>query len=598
MTATAEPVEVRSLTSELAEDLAWLEQHCRQQTEPSNRMGQLRLAGAIVRNIISPFLGDQPAEPLHLAVVGGAGAGKSTISNMLSGTMVAEANPQAGFTRHPVAYLNSTGQITWSSHVGFLSPLQRLMEPSGSDLDADVYQVRRVSSPPEVFSLLDRFVIWDCPDMTTWAATNYVSRLLEICGLADVIVYVASDERYNDQVPTEYLRLLLKAGKTVVVVLVKMKPENAQGFVQHFQQEVMSGMPAPAVACLTVPQLSPEQLADPISKAASYRIPIVNQVSALASSPAQARKRTVQAAINYLVASEEELLSVAKSDLAALQAWRAIVSSGQVEFDNRYRREFLTSDRMHRFDEALVRLLELLELPGVGKAVSGALWVVRTPYRLLKGLFNKAMQRPESVPMPERPVLEGSFTAWLDMLRKEAARRAEAHPLWAHINRGFNSGLTELAHERFEQGFRSFQASLADEIDRTARAIYEELEKNPVALNTLRGTKFALDVGSMAGALALGGIGLHDLVLVPLAASVSQQLIELLGKQYVDNQREQARTRQQALVAQYLSRPLADYLIQWPSTGGSTYERLHMALRRVPNSIRQLHTEVSAKLQN
>jgi hypothetical protein len=81
--------------------------------------------------------------------------------------------------------------------------------------------------------------------------------------------------------------------------------------------------------------------------------------------------------MQYLLANQEQLLSVARNDLAALQTWRTLVHEGQVEFDNRYRREYLTTERFHRFDEALVRLLELLELPGIGKALSTALYVVR-----------------------------------------------------------------------------------------------------------------------------------------------------------------------------------------------------------------------------
>ena len=32
------------------------------------------------------------------------------------------------------------------------------------------------------FELVKDFIVWDCPDMTTWAASGYVPRLLEICG--------------------------------------------------------------------------------------------------------------------------------------------------------------------------------------------------------------------------------------------------------------------------------------------------------------------------------------------------------------------------------------------------------------------------------
>ena len=42
--------------------------------------------------------------------------------------------------------------------------------------------------------------------------------------------------------------------------------------------------------------------------------------------------------------------------------------------------------------------------------------------------------------MPELPVLEAALASWIDMLRKESAQRASSHPLWAHIEKGFESG--------------------------------------------------------------------------------------------------------------------------------------------------------------
>ncbi len=587
---------IRALTSQLADDLAWLEGHSRRQPDQNRQAGRLRLAGAQVRNILGPYLEDQPARPLHLAVVGGAGAGKSTVANMLSGAVVAEANPQAGFTRHPVAYVHTNGQATWPAHLGFLGSLERLTRPSPANLDADVYQLRRVTPAPDAASLLDNFVIWDCPDMTTWAASGYVSRLMEVAALADVIVYVASDERYNDEVPTQFLRLLLEAGKAVIVCLVKMREADAPKFVTHFQKEVLGQLQGHVVGVLTIPQLTPAQLADPVNQAVKFRIPLLNQVNVLGQPP-EARKRSVQRAMDFLRASQEQLLGVARNDLAALDAWRRLVHDGMVEFDTRYRREFLSGEGFHRFDEALVRLLDLLELPGLGKVLSGALWVVRTPYRLLKGLFSKALRRPEGGHLPERPVFEGALTGWLDLLRKESARRSNSHPLWTHINKGFGTDLGDRARERFEQGFRSFQLSVAGEVDKTARGIYQDLEKHPVALNTLRGTKFALEIAAIVGTVAsLGILSPLNIVLVPLAASITHQLVELFGKAYVDARREEARSRQMNLVTQYVSGPLAEWLTQWPSTGGSAYERLQLVLRRLPPAVEQLHSEVAAKL--
>ncbi len=590
-----EPLSARALTGQLADDLGWLEEHCRRQSDQATAAVRLRLAAALVRNCIGPALDDQPATPLHVAVLGGAGAGKSTVANMLSGALAAEANPQAGFTRHPIAYASVNGALSWTGHLGFLGPLQRLTQPAPSSLDEDVYQVRRVPVDPTSYDLLKDFIVWDCPDMTTWASVGYVPRLLEIAALADVIVFVASDERYNDEVPTQFLNLFLQAGKPVVVCLTKMREADAAPLIAHFQQEVLSRLQPGVVGCLAIPFLTPAQLADPARLASNYRITLLNQVAVLGGSPAVTRRRSVLGADRFLVHGIGALLGVARKDLDALGSWQMFVQTGRNEFVDRYHREYLNSEKFRGFDEALVRLMELLELPGVGRILSGVLWVLRTPYRLLRGLAVKLLSRPEGLSRPEQPVLEDAFNGWIDLLRKEAARRADSHPLWAHVSQGFHSGnLAEQARERFQQAMRAFQSTEAEEVERTARDIYEQLEKNPAVLYSLRGGKFALDVAAVAGSIAAGGIGYQDFIIAPLVASLTHQLVELLGWQVVDAQREQTRHRQQELLKQHLSGPMADWLTKWPATGGSSFERLQLALNRIPPAVQQLDARVQA----
>jgi hypothetical protein len=587
----------RALTSQLADDLSWLEGHCRQQPDQEQAASQLRLAGGLVRNCLGPYLNDQAPTPLHVVVVGGAGAGKSTVANLLSGATAAEANPQAGFTRHPIAYTNLTGPLNWTAHLGFLGPLSRLTQPGPSSIDQDVYQIRRVPVDPTSFDLLKDFVVWDCPDMTTWAATGYIPRLLEASSLADVIVYAASDERYNDEVPTQFLKLLLETGKPVVVCLMKMREADAPALIAHFQKEVLGSMPdglgKGVLGVLAIPFLTREQLADPARQAVRYRIPLLNQVAVLGNPPAVARRRTVLGAARYLSRRQDQLLGVARLDVQSLQAWTGLVQAGRTEFDQRYVREYLSSEKFRGFDEALVRLMQLLELPGLGMVLSGTLWVLRAPYRLVRGLFGKAISRPEAPGRPELPILEEALTGWLHLLHKEAARRGTDHSLWAHISQGFQSGsLTAAAREQFGQDFRAFQTQLSQEVDRTARGIYEQLEKRPVLLNSMRGGKLALDAAAISATLVAGGVGWHDFILVPLVASMTHQLVELMGKEAVEAQREQTRKRQLKLMQEYVSGPLAQWLGDWPATGGSSFQRLQMALQRIPESIRELEARV------
>jgi energy-coupling factor transporter ATP-binding protein EcfA2 len=593
-------VAARSVTNQLAEDLAWLEEHARKQPGKIAQAAELRFAAALIRNVAAPYLEGHPPAPLHVAVVGGAGAGKSTIANMLCGAIMAESNPQAGFTRHPVAFVPAIGEVMLPSSLGFLGPLQRLTKSEPSSLDADVYQIRRVSQEAGQFGMLDKFIVWDCPDMTTWAATGYVPRLLEVAALADVVVFVASDERYNDEVPTQFLKLLLGAGKMVVVCLMKMREADAPAFVKHFQQEVLDRMPAKAVATLTVPLLTPMQRADPTRNAPMYRVPIVNQIFVLGEPINTARQRTLRSAMTFLQTHEQQLLSVAREDLIALEGWQQLIREAQIEFDNRYRREYLTTERFRRFDEALLRLLELMELPGVGRFASKTLDVLRMPYTLTKKMFQSALARPELGGMPERQILDAALLGWIDHLRKEAARKMNSHPLWNHIHQGFNTGLTDAIKERFNEKFRGFEMSLGEEVERTARALYEDLEKHPVALNTFRTAKFTLEaslvVGSVGTILWSGGLAapavVASLVAAPLSASVVQMLVDFFGKQYVDIHREQTRDRQQALVSEHISIPLAQWLTEWPTTGGSQYERLQTILKRFPENMRNLETAI------
>ena len=325
-----ETLTARALTAQLADDLGWLEQHCRKQPDQARAAGQLRLAAALVRNCIGPLLDDQPPEPIHVVVVGGAGAGKSTVANLLSGAVAAEANPQAGFTRHPIAYTSANGPLNWTGHTGLLGPLHPLTQPSPSSLDEDVYQVRRVPTDSTSFDLLKDFIVWDCPDMTTWAASGYIPRLMEAAALADILVYVASDERYNDEVPTQFLHLLLQTGKPVVAVLMKMREADAPALLAHFQKEVTAPLPHPSgggvISTLAIPFLTPAQLADPARQASRYRIPLLNQVAVLGSPPAAARRRTVAGATQFLVRHRDQLLSIAQQDLRPCRAGKPLSS--------------------------------------------------------------------------------------------------------------------------------------------------------------------------------------------------------------------------------------------------------------------------------
>jgi hypothetical protein len=345
-----------------------------------------------------------------------------------------------------------------------------------------------------------------------------------------------------------------------------------------------------------VPHLSPEQLSDPVGKASAHRIPLLNQVMVL-SDPATARKRTVDHAIQYLSNAGGELMDVARQDLAAMDAWRSLVHVSRAEFDSRYRTEFLAGEGFRRFDEARDRLLDLLELPGAGRAFAMLLWALRLPYRTVRTMIEKALVRPAAVNVGEIQVLEGAFRAWMDQLRAEAIRRADSHALWKHVGVGFNSGLQQAATERFQTLLRSYQVSSADEIETAARAVTAGLERKAGLLVVLRAIKVLLDVTAIVLAIWVGGWDWLTLILIPIFVSIAHQLVELIVRQYVEGKRSAIRSRKMTIVSQSLSGPLAEWLTTWPATGGSAYEKLQAVLRRMPESIAQLKRLAEPRLR-
>jgi hypothetical protein len=185
----------------------------------------------------------------------------------------------------------------------------------------------------------------------------------------------------------------------------------------------------------------------------------------------------------------------------------------------------------------------------------------------------------------------------MDQLRAEAIRRADSHPLWKHVAGGFNSGLGEAAADQFQALLRSYQVSSAEEIEAAARSVTAGLEKNPAALAGLRAGKLVLDLVAVVLAFWAGGLDWPTIIYLFLFVSAAHQVVELIVRQYVEHKRSAIRSRKMATVSQAVSGPLADWLARWPATGGSAYEKLQGALRRVPDTIAQLRRLADPRLR-
>ena len=103
----------------------------------------------------------------------------------------------------------------------------------------------------------------------------------------------------------------------------------------------------------------------------------------------------------------------------------------------------------------------------------------------------------------------------------------------------------------------------------------------------------------MAVGLAIwaGGFDWTTIVYLFLFVSASHQVVELIVRQYVEGKRSAVRARKMAMVSQTISTPFAEWLARWPATGGSDFEKLQGALRRIPETIDQLRRLAEPRLR-
>jgi len=579
-----ENVSAEQMFEQMAQDLSWLARRAQAQGRSPETCLRLSLAAAIARHSFR-CAASACLPPIALvAVIGGAGSGKSTVTNLCIGRAVAETNPQAGYTRHPIVYVSArVSQESWCRHL-FGQRLQYHAGHVPADHDADIYQVRTPADAEGV--LLQRVMLWDCPDMTTWQAQGYVQRLIEILGLADIVVFVASDERYNDEIPNTFLKLLVEAGKRLVVCLTKMRPEDAQHLCSLYREKVLAALSAQAdgIPCLPLPHLAPEVLGRPeLAPQITHQLHSV--LLTLADPLPSLRGQKQRQERSFVSAALATAQAVVADELSVLSQWHQVVAAGRSQFEERFRREYLSQENFPRFNESMARLVELLEIPGL----SHVMRILRLPWRSLKSLLGWARSAP-AVHLPEETTLRPAFAAWLDLLLHEALRRQADHPLWVRVREELQGAWRRKLAEDFERLLSQFAREQSQAVEALARSIHEELAKNPLALNSLRGLKFTIEAGSVAGVVAFMGLNVWDLAWPFIIPPLVQELVELMGEQYVNAEREKARRRQLELLQTVLSDPLTETLVQWPIREVESLKTAAAIGARLPDARRQLET--------
>ncbi|MEM7258333.1 MAG: GTPase domain-containing protein [Pseudomonadota bacterium] len=553
--------------------LADLDEFDTRREDLSRSLATLRFAQALERKLA--LSSDHPLPP-QVVAVGPTQAGKSTLVNLLLGLNQAGVSSQAGYTVHCQAFATDNQEHDWLTSFFFESSqvdqqsLQRgvLNEYSCSGvagmLDASISQ----SLPDALY--------WDTPDFDSVTQSQYRSPVLQSMALADLLLMVVSKEKYADKSVWDVMKLLLIAGKRVVLVINKTPYQvrddlraSVQSKLQVLEEQI-SGSHRPVIHFVNEAQ-------DPLAE-----LPGAADITALRGViNEQLRSESVQVQHQALSATVNGYWHRWTASLTRRhdhqQHWRQQIDEACESLLNTYDNEYLENKKQ---DEtlrlAVAELLVLLEVPGLAEPLTRirniVTWPVRKVIQTASQMEPGGISARKDTRSEEQRLLESMYEHVITDLsrRVETERQQEADgQVWWHTLQH------ELSASRaaLEKGWRNeqdnYQTLLKVETERAARSLYTKLEEQPATLNSLRAARVGADAAAVVLAVKSGGLGAADLVIAPAVLSLTTMLTESALGQYMKKVQQDLKRYQKKSVTSLVNRKLKMKLQALPASGTS-----------------------------
>jgi len=530
-----------------------------------NEDPSLVYANAVLR--YHHIIAETPALPPQIVVIGPTQAGKSTVVNLLLGTDAAEANALAGFTRHPQGFATDPLDEEQSTIIDRLLPeLERVPPEALADDELQRYAITTIDAPEAV---VRPAVFWDTPDFDSVSSRSYRFGVPRLCAMADLIVLVVSREKYADQSVWETLRLIDQLPRPLTLCINKSSPDSTAQITAALSDKLeQEGIAHGGIT--TLPYETDPDLASMIaSDAGSTLREMARNLLPDARQPVEADKLRAFLQSHWLTWT-----APIRREIAAGKRWTEMIDTGLARAEAGYQQNYLRdphySDTLQR---AIVKLMELLELPGVagqiGRVRNAISWPARTLMSRFFGQEEKATGG-STKPDFEATALTELMNELLIGLQRQSGEEAATgdtdlrdwwQQLWLRLQQ--SSGPLK---SFVEQQITAHQKAFEPRIQAAAEDLFHYLEQHPTTLNGLRAARVTTDVGALVLALKTGGIGLNDLVLAPAMLAFTSMLTEGAVGRYMTGVEEELKAAQLASVREHIVEPLRERLARLPAT--------------------------------
>lgn len=499
--------------------------------------------------------------PINIAVIGPTQSGKSSVVNLLLDQESAGVSPLAGFTVHSQGFSVAQKAEDLISVKNYFSDIEEVAQ---SSLDHHQYDCYSLSACQQ--HNLPACIVWDTPDFDSIDAKSYKKSLLKTIALADILVLVVSKEKYADQSVWDVLQLIAPLKQPVLVVLNKLVADSEaliiESFKERWQQLRADKQPELTSFFFTKGGLvsEHEKVLNGLIKSK------INKVQC---------KNHEQLAKQFIQAHWVEWLAPIKAEQEAEAQWQVLINKVLEEGLVNYQRDYL--DHPHHYDtfqNALARLLTLLEVPGIAKVLGKSRRILTWPMRKLfsSGRSKKQGAYPatqETIVLQQ--IAEHILLQLGDKILNQIDPAQGRDSWWKSINQQLRLDKQAILQQFEEQTF-DYHENFKQDIDETAQGLYRKLEENPTILNSLRATRVTADAAMLVLTLQAGGIGLHDLLIAPAMLSLTAYLAESAVGNYLHKAEAQLKQQQlKAVQQQLMSDVIEQALRQLPEKMATTH---------------------------
>lgn len=506
----------------------------------AQRIEQLIFAEAFIRKGL--LLASDPKLPLQIAIIGPTQAGKSSLTNVILNSHVAQVSPLAGYTVHPQGFCVEVSLAACYNLQHYFGRYQQLTPAQLSKNRYDCYALGENTHPTP---LLPPCVFWDTPDFDSIDASDYKEGVIRTIALADIIVLVVSKEKYADQSVWELMMMLAAFKQPTLLCINKLSAGNEEVIIGSLQEKWRAARSDAFPTVVPLFYVKETGLPSWSSHYSQVFFQLAKQVDH------RKHKQHQQALINhYWQGWIEPILA----EQQMRKDWQALIDTLIVDGLSNYQRDYLNHPHHYEtFQKALLELLHLLEIPGLAKVLLKIRRFLTWPFRkmlqigqhkILAGFINQEL-------VLLNQIAEHLLFQLADQLRDKHGTDIEQQRWWNGLYRLLRQRHSELL-QNFNQAAVQYQQDFQPEIDATAQRLYKKLAQQPVVLNSLRATRVSADALLIAVSIQMGGIGLHDLFITPAMLSITSLLTESAIGGYMKKLEAQLKQQQRVAIEKSL----------------------------------------------